>query len=612
MPDDGRGVAIVDWDADGDLDMWISNRNAPRIRLMRNETPSDNHFIALRLVGNGTDTNRDAIGARVEVFLSSEQSQPLMRTLRAGDGFLSQSSKWLHFGLGEAARIDRVVVRWPSEIGMSGEVETFSGVTTNGRFRLVQGRSKAETVAARTDAIALEAHPIQLPEPVDTVRARSVSLYRIPKFKAKGSPTRPALATGEGKAVLFNLWGSWCRPCREELEEFAERKDELRQAGIEVVALSIDSLDQDNGDVEAAKHFIRKIHFPFVAKDATDLELKMFEYYDNALTTRNRPLPIPSSFLIDRQGHVAVIYKGRVGVDQLLKDVNHSQQSLAGRWRSAAPLKGSLIDHAAVAATRQTYEATVAYRHGMRQLREDRLDEAIYHLSQAVAYRPDFADAQNHLGVALTKTGKLHEAYQTLTTALSLEPDSASIHYHLAMLHMEASAIALASTAFRNAIRVDADGIFARTDLAKIVSKQEITSKEMFIRVQNMVSLHRRVAWQLATSPDEHDRDGVEAMRWAQRVVDVTGRKQPGPLWTLAAAFADQQRFKEAIVEVEEAMRLVEQLRVEQIGDDKPPISREQKARLLKQLQGQLDLYQQDQPYREPSKAEAAEGNPKD
>ncbi len=69
FPDDGRAVALVDWDHDGDLDMWLSNRNAPRLRLMRNDTPTGNHYLALRLVGNGTTTNRDAIGARVEVVL---------------------------------------------------------------------------------------------------------------------------------------------------------------------------------------------------------------------------------------------------------------------------------------------------------------------------------------------------------------------------------------------------------------------------------------------------------------------------------------------------------------------------------------------------------------
>jgi len=74
-PDDGRAVAVVDWDHDGDLDLWISNRNAPRLRLMLNNTPVENHWVALQLVGNGKTTNRDAIGARVELILKNPKSE---------------------------------------------------------------------------------------------------------------------------------------------------------------------------------------------------------------------------------------------------------------------------------------------------------------------------------------------------------------------------------------------------------------------------------------------------------------------------------------------------------------------------------------------------------
>ena len=80
--DDARAVAIVDWDHDGDLDMWITNRTGPRVRFVRNDTQTKNHFIALRL--EGRSSNRDAIGARVELYFGGERPQKLIKTLHAG------------------------------------------------------------------------------------------------------------------------------------------------------------------------------------------------------------------------------------------------------------------------------------------------------------------------------------------------------------------------------------------------------------------------------------------------------------------------------------------------------------------------------------------------
>ena len=94
--DDGRSLGIVDWDHDGDLDLWTTNRTSPRVRFLRNEFPTEHHYLALQLQGNGTSTNRDAIGARVELHPGN-----VIKTLRAGEGFLAQSTKWIHFGLGD-------------------------------------------------------------------------------------------------------------------------------------------------------------------------------------------------------------------------------------------------------------------------------------------------------------------------------------------------------------------------------------------------------------------------------------------------------------------------------------------------------------------------------
>ncbi|MCA9265079.1 MAG: ASPIC/UnbV domain-containing protein, partial [Planctomycetales bacterium] len=107
--DDARAVAVVDWNTDGALDLWVTNRTAPRVRVLQNQPHAMNHWIAFRL--EGTACNRDAIGARVELHVPNQP--PLVATLRAGSGYLSQASKRVHMGLGQHADPIDIVVYWP-------------------------------------------------------------------------------------------------------------------------------------------------------------------------------------------------------------------------------------------------------------------------------------------------------------------------------------------------------------------------------------------------------------------------------------------------------------------------------------------------------------------
>ena len=78
VADDGRSVAVVDWDHDGDLDLWINNRSGPQVRFFRNDVATDHHFLAVRL--EGRTSNRDAIGARVEVILQDQSAEFRLNT----------------------------------------------------------------------------------------------------------------------------------------------------------------------------------------------------------------------------------------------------------------------------------------------------------------------------------------------------------------------------------------------------------------------------------------------------------------------------------------------------------------------------------------------------
>ena len=121
QPDDARALAFVDWDHDGDLDLWMANRTGPRLRFMRNtcnQTSGERNFIAFRL--RGTRSNRDGIGARVVAHVGG---QKIVREVRGVAGAV-QAEPVAYFGLGDASKVDRLEVVWPG-----GETQVLTDVT---------------------------------------------------------------------------------------------------------------------------------------------------------------------------------------------------------------------------------------------------------------------------------------------------------------------------------------------------------------------------------------------------------------------------------------------------------------------------------------------------
>ena len=109
----GRGVAVADFRNDGREDVLMTVLDGSPV-LLRNESPTEGHWIAIWLIG--TKSNRDGVGARIEIK-TNDLSE--MREVRTNSGFESASDPRAHFGLGKAAQVNAIVVHWPS-----GKVDT--------------------------------------------------------------------------------------------------------------------------------------------------------------------------------------------------------------------------------------------------------------------------------------------------------------------------------------------------------------------------------------------------------------------------------------------------------------------------------------------------------
>jgi len=102
-----RGVAVGDYDKDGDLDLLLTENNGPA-HLWKNDTKKKNY---LRVNLMGTKSNKDGIGSKILLYIGGYKMERLIRT---GSSYLSQSELTATFGLGENQKIDSLFVYWPS------------------------------------------------------------------------------------------------------------------------------------------------------------------------------------------------------------------------------------------------------------------------------------------------------------------------------------------------------------------------------------------------------------------------------------------------------------------------------------------------------------------
>jgi hypothetical protein len=130
----GRGLAWADFDNDGKPDLAFSHVGGPPA-LLHNRTETANGWLGLELVGDGKRSNRNAIGARIEVQTADGVQ---VRFVNGGGSYLSASERRQLIGLGKADRAMKVTVRWPS-----GREQVYNDVPGRRWWRLTEGKEQS-------------------------------------------------------------------------------------------------------------------------------------------------------------------------------------------------------------------------------------------------------------------------------------------------------------------------------------------------------------------------------------------------------------------------------------------------------------------------------------
>ena len=621
FPEDGRGLATSDWDFDGDLDVWITNRTAPRLRFLKNNTSSPGRFVAFKLSGDGRQCNRDAIGARLELHLEGVEPHRRIRTLRGGEGFVSQSSNWIHFGLGEATGIARLIVRWPG-----GKAEEFTGVEPGRFYRVVQHSGKVvpfSPPAGRPPLTAARQQLLASSSNTRTIAPAGLPLPALHVLAQDGSPTQHQYT--RSKPTILNIWSSTCAPCLVELSEWSTHEKELLSHA-EVITLSTDHLSGSGTDEETLAA-LRKAGSKFPNRKIADKSLKSLDFLQRSVLDRWLPLPVPSTFLISPDGELIAFYKGPVSARQLLQDLELCRENLPtdarrnasipfpGRWiGSAVPAQPNRVaslmaDHnevelgasylqncASILEPRATDEDSrrdlgdIYYIAGLLNgLTADRRPLAIKQLTRAGELIPRDVRVRLELGRQHVLSQKLHEAAAQWTIAAEINPSDLALLMDLGMLHFRLGEFEKSHGVYTKVVHATPRNGLVRYHLAnnevrlKRLPEAIENYRKALERIPSFTQAANNLAWILASHPDATLRSADEALRITTSLCKQTGEKNPLFLDTHSVALANAGRFEEAIQSANKALALL------------PPQSKP----ALAGLRSRIALYRERRAYRE-------------
>jgi tetratricopeptide (TPR) repeat protein len=180
-------------------------------------------------------------------------------------------------------------------------------------------------------------------------------------------------------------------------------------------------------------------------------------------------------------------------------------------------------------------------------------DEAISELQKELVIQPEFAEAHNNLAVALSKKGHLDEAIAQFQKALLLNPNAPKVNYNLAGIFLQKGEMDAAIRHLKRELQIQPNQLDALNDLGIALSQEGLLSEALdqwqrTISVQpNNLNALCNLAWVYGTNPEPSIRNAKKALEFALRANELSGGNNPRILRLVAAAYAENGQFDEAI-----------------------------------------------------------------
>ena len=483
--EDSRSFALADIDRDGRPEVILKNRNAPQVRILRNQMSEIGQSVSFRLRGH--KSNRDAIGAAITVEAGTTRQT---KYLQAGSGFLAQHAKELFFGLGDHQGGIRATVRWPS-----GLEQMFEKLPAGHCIQIEEGASSfaAHPFANARPALApapLSVRKDHLPENVETwliqpLQAPNVSL---PDLEGK----QQDLASLRGGCVLLVFWATGAPVSLEVLRGLQRRMTSIAKQ-VRIVAINVD----EPGAANRARTFAAQQKFSYPVLFATEQAAGVYNLIYRHLFDRRRDLPIPVSFLLDDAGMIVKVYQGLFDFDPLDADLKSIPANTQARMAKALPFPGLLVrdsfgrndftygvamyQHGYLEQAAESFQQVIAtkpdnadayYNLGTLKLRSNNFEDARRYLEQTLKLQPNYPEAWNNLGMMAAQQGRAEEAIQDFQQSLLLRSNYATAHLNLGNVYRRQKLFDKAQESLTRALELQPDDPEANYSLGMLYAQQ--------------------------------------------------------------------------------------------------------------------------------------------